>query len=165
MQTIDIVFAQHEPILRAKAARFRIPAAEVEDVVQQTFMKLCVEVEAGSEICNVGAWLGRVMFFGLVDSWRHYQRNESHGVAYFADAIGDDLNPLDAIATGETFDAVRDHVENLPEDDRLLITMRYFDGRDMASVAEELGISYFAACSRSRRIRETLATQMKGAEA
>lgn len=164
MQTIEELIAQHEPALRAKAARFDIPTAEVDDVVQKTFMKLWMEFEAGSEIGNIGAWLCRVMFLGLVDSWRHYQRNELQDVGYFTGAVGGDLNPLNAIATEETFETVRDHVKSLPEDARLLITMRYFDGMDNVSISKKLGVNYSAVCSRLRRIRESLASQMKGSE-
>lgn len=105
------------------------------DVVQDTFSRLLESRPALSGEAATAAWLRRVAERIVVDRWRSAaaRQNAAQSVAGGAD---DTPSPDD-----ETRAAVRDALQSLSTQQRLVIMARFYDDLTFEQTAAELGIS------------------------
>jgi RNA polymerase sigma-70 factor, ECF subfamily len=68
--------------------------------------------------------------------------------------------PLEAMERAEAFARIRSTLEELPEGDRDLLTLRYALEYDAARIAELLGINATAVHMRLSRARQRLADRL-----
>ena len=123
------------PRLRAQFARFRVPAAETEDILQQALLALLLK---GEGIRNREAWLlGTIRKFCL-QYWRQRRRSLYEAV---------DQTILEMLATPVRPEQGRQEalcdlnrlLEGLPSQCRQVLSLRYGQGRKPGEIAERLG--------------------------
>lgn len=153
MNCLTTAWRAHEGELRSWLRRRLRNPAEVDDLLQELFLKALRQGERFCSLQNARAWLFEVARNTLADHLR---------VARKTVDLPDDLAaPLDESATVDTLTACLPRVlSELSADDREAITLCDLQGMAQADFAKAKGLSLSAAKSRVQRARQRLRERM-----
>jgi RNA polymerase sigma-70 factor (ECF subfamily) len=128
---------QVRPRLRAVFSRYRIPAQDTEDILQQALMAL---VYRQGSIRDPEAWLLGTVRNKCLLYWRDQRRKLYESVdAAVLEAVAEPVGPAQEKAHLQH--DLAQALERLPERCRSLLWMRYRQGFDPPELAERLGYS------------------------
>ncbi|WP_299772713.1 RNA polymerase sigma factor [uncultured Tateyamaria sp.] len=149
---------------RAYAQAFRMlgDRSEAEDVVQDAMLRLWrIAPEWRTGEAQVSTWLYRVVSNLCTDRLRKRRRG---GVAL--DDVAEPEDPAPGVEAtlqdNARHTALRVAIADLPERQRLALTLRHFEGVSNPEIAEQLGVSVEAVESLTARAKRALATALKG---
>ncbi len=149
---------------RAHAQAFRMlgDRSEAEDVVQDAMLRLWrIAPEWRTGEAQVSTWLYRVVSNLCTDRLRRRRRG---GVAL--DDVAEPEDPAPGVEAtlqdNARHTALRVAIADLPERQRLALTLRHFEGVSNPEIAEQLGVSVEAVESLTARAKRALATALKG---
>lgn len=131
------------------------------DICQEAFMRLWKQWEAGDSILNPRAWLLRVAR-NLAEDYAKsaFRRNGTHPPQLMNGVRAHDPQPLESLEREETFARLRDVLEQMPEADREILTLRYALDYNANDIAEMLAINATAVHMRLSRARQRLAERL-----
>lgn len=133
--------------------------AEVEDVVQQTFLRTFVTLGQFEGSCTIATWLARIAVNEALMRLRRRRTGageaEDHAVGA-DDEASSDPGPERQAAARESLDRVARAVRRLPERQRELFRLRHVEGLSIAQAAARMGITECAAKIRLYRTRGVL---------
>jgi RNA polymerase sigma-70 factor, ECF subfamily len=131
------------------------------DVAQEAFLRLWKSWDAGERIDNPKAWLLRVARNLAEDTAKSsFRRNGTQPQERLNGILGRELAPLERLERSETFAQLRGLIRELPENDRVLLTLRYAFDCDAQQIADYLGIQASAVHMRLSRARQRLADRL-----
>lgn len=153
MSCLTQAWTQHEPELRGWARHRLHNAADVEDLLQDLFLKVLRQGKRFCSVHNARAWLFEVARNTLADRLR---------VARHTVDLPDDLASLVEVADPvDTLTACLPRVlSELSDEDREAITLCDLKGLPQADYAHAKGITLSAAKSRVQRARVRMKEQM-----
>ena len=130
-------------------------------MAQEAFLRLWKAWEEGEAIVNPRAWLLRVAR-NLAEDYAKssFRRNGTQPPELLNGVHGRDSSPLDELEREETFAQLRSLLEEMPESDRTLLTMRYALDYDANTIAERLNVAVTAVHMRLSRARQRLAERL-----
>jgi RNA polymerase sigma-70 factor (ECF subfamily) len=132
------------------------------DITQEAFLRLWKQWESGEAIVNPRAWLIRVARNLAEDHAKSaFRRNGTHPPQTMNDVRAADPLPLEALEREETFAQLRGVLEQMPEADREILTLRYALDYNTDEIAEALAIRATAVHMRLSRARQRLADRLK----
>ena len=132
------------------------------DIMQETFLRLWKQMEAGETILNARAWLLRVARNLAEDHAKSaFRRNGTHPPQTMNTVQADEPLPLESLEREETFAKLREVMEQLPKADREILTLRYALDYETGEIAEMLSINATAVHMRLSRARQRLAERLK----
>lgn len=128
-----------------------------EDIFQETFVKVIMTIKQGrySEVGKFKAWITRIAHNLIID----YFRQERSGQVISNDEVEVDLfnncklcegTVEDRIVHCQVLTDVRRLVEHLPENQREVLEMRYYQDLSFKEIAEKTGVSINTALGRMR---------------
>jgi RNA polymerase sigma-70 factor (ECF subfamily) len=131
------------------------------DISQEAFLRIWREWEKGEEIQNPRAWLLRVAR-NLAEDYAKsaFRRNGTQTPQVMNGVRSHDAPPLDSLERQETFAQLRGVLEQLPEPDREILTLRYALDYNAGQIAEMLAINATAVHMRLSRARQRLAERL-----
>lgn len=131
------------------------------DIVQEAFMRLWKQWEAGEEILNPRAWLLRVGR-NLAEDYAKsaFRRNGTTPPQLMNGVRSAAPPPQDLLEREETFAHLREVLEELSPGDRDILTLRYALDYDAGKIADLLGINVTAVHMRLSRARQRLAERL-----
>jgi len=134
----------------------RIPERDAEDVTQNIFIAVVKSLAKFEERSRFNTWLYTIVNRQIADYYRRYYRSsEQHSFSIEAqesfDIAVDDQNKLDDAL------ALKQALQELPDNYQEVIMLRFADGLPFADVAKELGKSLEATKSLYRRAIQALA--------
>lgn len=127
------------------------------DIFQETFVKVIVTLQKGcySSAGKFGAWLTRIAHNLIIDWYR--QQNGSNTVSNDAqeydllnDASLSEANVEDSMINEQTLSDVRRLVDQLPDNQREVVFMRYYQDLSFKEIADITGVSINTALGRMR---------------
>jgi RNA polymerase sigma-70 factor (ECF subfamily) len=131
------------------------------DVAQEAFLRLWKIWDAGEPISNPKAWLLRVARNLADDTAKSaFHRNGTQPPDHLNGVFGREPPPLDRLHRSEVFTRLRALLRELPENDRLLLTLKYAFDFDAQQIADYLGIQSSAVHMRLSRARQRLADRL-----
>ena len=158
----EALYARHSREVWALAYARWMDADLALDVAQEAFLRLWKHWEAGDEeIQNPRAWLLRVAR-NLAEDYAKssFRRNGTTAPQQMAGVRAKDPMPLEQMEKAEAFARIRATLEELPQGDRDLLTLRYALEYDAAQIADLLGIHATAVHMRLSRARQRLADRL-----
>ena len=157
----EALYRQHSREVWAVAYGRRLDADLALDIVQEAFLRLWKQYEAGETIQNPRAWLIRVARNLAEDVAKSSFRRHGTLPPEPLNGVGSrDPLPLERMERDEVFAQVRLVIEELPPADREILTLRYALDRDAPAIAELLGVPVTAIHMRLSRARHRLAERL-----
>jgi RNA polymerase sigma-70 factor (ECF subfamily) len=157
VRAFEMLFDRHQGRLRAMSVRYLADAAEADDVVQETFLRLLRIAERVDEDFKVMAWLHRVAANLCITALRRRGRIQLvSGDEEWILATRDQhraRQPDQAYEMGQARDRLRRVAAGLPAQQRAAFLMREIDGLSYGDIAVRLGISHGAVESLLFRAR------------
>jgi RNA polymerase sigma factor (sigma-70 family) len=143
---IATAFAAQRPRLRAFVRRQVDDLAEVEDIVQDTFLELISAYRLMEPVVHVAAWLQRVARNRIIDRFR---RRSRHGRVFdglpFLDSPGESPSPPDGTRPDLSYETdviaekLVEALNELPAEQRDVFVAHELDGRSFKQLAAETG--------------------------
>jgi len=157
----EALYQRHSREVWAMAYARWMDADTALDITQEAFMRLWKQWESGEEILNVRAWLLRVAR-NLAEDYAKssFRRNGTHPPQLMNGVRAHDPLPLEALEREETFASLRGALEQMPEADREILTLRYALDYNANEIAEMLAINATAVHMRLSRARQRLAERL-----
>lgn len=132
------------------------------DIAQEAFLRLWKEWENGAVIANPRAWLLKVARNLAEDNAKSaFRRNGTCSPHTMNGIQANGVSPLEKLERQEAFAQVREVLEELPEADRAVLTLRYALEYDTEQIAEALDINNAAVHMRLSRARNRLAEKLQ----
>ncbi len=150
------LFERHKHRVYSIALRYSGDAAVAEDIAQETFLKLFVGIRGFRGDSGFHAWLYRLVVNSCLD-----QRRKSRRLAPLLDEAlallpSTEMSAFDEAARAERSAHLRAVVANLPDDQRMLLVLRYTQGLQFDEIATILDTTHGTIASRLSRIHRTL---------
>ena len=144
----------------------RVPLQEVQDVVQDAFVRAYRALPGFRRECPLRVWLVRIAKLAAADHWRRQYRNREVAMSDFDEAglVGVEraaaAGEAERSAEEERSEAARELVETamgrISPEDRAVLTMTELEGKSMEETAAALGCGISAAKVRAFRARKRL---------
>jgi len=132
------------------------------DITQETFLRLWKKWEDGEVILNPRAWLLRVARNLAEDHAKSaFRRNGTHPPQTMNGVQAHEPLPLESMEREETLAQLREVMQQLPQADREVLTLRYALEYNTGQIADMLGINATAVHMRLSRARQRLADRLK----
>ena len=128
-----------------------------DDIFQETFVKAITTLQKGGYTCTgkFGAWLTRIAHNLIIDYFRQQSvdntvSNDAVEYDLLNDARLSDSNVEDAMINRQTLADVRRLVDMLPDNQREVVFMRYYQDLSFKEIADITGVSINTALGRMR---------------
>src|SRR5215210_7048077 len=157
--SLEEILLRMEPRLKRVLSRYRIPAQDADDLLQETFL---IMVSKAGSIRNPNAWLVATLANRCIIYWRRHRSR-------LWDLV--DTAILELLADAEAPPQERESLQydlnallsNLPERCQSLLRLRYGFGYGTAETAEKLGYCKSSIRKVTRRCLAALTQQLLGA--
>lgn len=164
-EAFAVILHTYERLVAAALAR-RLPAQDVQEVAQDTFLRAFRALPSFRHDSPVRSWLLKIARLAAMDHWRHHYRRH--------DIVMSDFDEAGAIGVEHAAQAVQDArsaeqrrrddarllleaaMARLSPDDRAVLTLVELDNVPMAVAAEQLGCGLSAVKVRAFRARKRL---------
>ncbi len=146
--------AELERRLRPFVAR-RVPPAEVDDVLQDVFLKMQVALSSLRDDEHFGSWIYSIARNTIIDHHRNRPRHIELAPSFDTDTQCDDSSAPSSIER-ELASYITPYIARLPSPYREALTLTELSGMTQKAAADALGISISAMKSRVQRGREKL---------
>ncbi len=156
------------PQVMAIAVRYLRSSEDAADCFQDTFIAVFRSIDGFEQRSSIRQWIYGVTINQCLMKLRHRQRHREESIEHMLpmfDERGDRIevaSPRQVAAAGERLDAeqlrqsVRDSIDKLPEDYRVIVLLRDIDGYSTGEAASILGIRTNAVKTRLHRARSAL---------
>ncbi len=163
MDAFDDIVAKHQSAMTALLHRFAPNRADLEDMVQETFVRAWRALGGWQPAKPFVHWLKRIAVRVGLDFCRKRQRTP---FARLSEPGGSGGDPLDSIAASESSEESVLHaadealfiLSRLPPDDRALLTLLHMNEMPLAEIAGHFGWSLAKAKIKAFRARQRLRT-------
>src|SRR5262245_15132141 len=158
----ETLYQRHSREVWALAYARWMNADTAMDIMQEAFLRLWKKREEGEAIVNPRAWLLRVARNLAEDHAKSaFRRNGTHPPQTMNGVQSRDSAPLENLEREETFAQLRGILQEMPQADREILTLRYALDYDTGDIAGLLGINATAVHMRLSRARQRLADRLK----
>ena len=128
-----------------------------EDIFQETFLKVIMTIKQGRYTDNgkFKAWITRIAHNLIIDNYRQ-ERNENtiSNDDVEVDLLNDmklcDSNVEDDMVQEQVFADIKNLVKHLPDNQREVLEMRYYQDLSFKEIADNTGVSINTALGRMR---------------
>jgi RNA polymerase sigma factor (sigma-70 family) len=164
---------RHQRMVYALAASL-VQSADIDDVVQNAFLRAFRNLDMLADPAKFGAWLRRIAFGAAID---HVRAERSRGDrsldprqasrddprVMVAEPVTDDPSPLERLERVEVVQRVMAAMDRLPARYRVPLALYHIDGLSHAKVARTLGVPEGTVRSLVARARQKLSRVLSNA--
>ncbi len=158
----ESLIAQYQPRIFATARKYARRESEVEDIVQEIFIKAFKKLDSYREEAPFEHWLMKISVRTCYDYLRKHQRSK---VSSFSDITQDDFDLLDLYGEDEhparenqeaVSKLINDLLEQLQPAARMVITLLDIEGKSVKEIAKMTGWSVSLVKVRAFRARKEM---------
>lgn len=164
-EAFAVILHTYERLVASTLAH-RLPAQDVQEVAQDTFLRVFRSLPSFRHDAPVRTWVLRIARLAAMDHWRrHYRRRDvvmsdfdeaaSVGVEHAAQAVQDQLDD-DTRRREDARALLSAAMDMLSPDDRAVLTLVELENVPMSVAAEQLGCGISAVKVRAFRARKRL---------
>ena len=165
----DMLMLKHQQKLARVVSRYHKLPQQIEDIVQEAFIKAYLGIMSFREDSRFSTWLHRIGVNTAIDFLAAERRripldqppirvDTNEPIAL---EIVDENNPEQLLATQQINATVTSALKKLPKELRLAITLREFDGLSYEEIAEIMGCPIGTVRSRIFRARENISAILR----
>ena len=165
----DMLMLKHQRKLARVISRYLKLPQQIEDIVQEAFIKAYLGIMSFREDSRFSTWLHRIGVNTAIDFLAAERRRipldqpplRADYNEPIAMEIVDDNNPEQLLATQQINGTVTKALKKLPKELRLAITLREFDGLSYEEIAAIMGCPIGTVRSRIFRARENISAILR----
>ena len=153
----DVLIDRHQQSLFSYILYISRNRDLAEDVFQETFIKAITTIKQGKyvESGKFKAWISRIAHNLIFDHFRREQKekmlyNDDFEYDLFNNSSLSDDNIETVMVKSQVMKDVRRLINHLPDVQREVLTMRYFEDLSFKEIAERTGVSINTALGRMR---------------
>jgi len=150
--TLAQVYQAHSGFVWRTVRRLGVPPQSVEDVMHEVFLVVHRRLPEFDGRASMKTWLFHIAR-GVTANWRRGRRREAARISLVQPKPGAMPDPEHATERGRAAAFVREFVESLDGDKRLVFELAEVEGLPMPEIAEITGIKLNTAYSRLRAAR------------
>ncbi len=159
-EAFRVLFEAHKDRVYSIALRYAGDSTAAMDIAQDTFLKLLSNIRQFRGDSSFESWLYRL----VVNSCLDYHRRRRRFKPLLGDALDQALDRFRAPRESALHDLLREEQEErvqqvvaqLPEEQRMVVVLRYTDGLSYEEIADLLGCRRGTVASRLNRAHKTL---------
>jgi RNA polymerase sigma-70 factor (family 1) len=141
-QAFELLFNHYYPLLRPLASSFSLTPQDIEETLQETFIRVWLHRDRLLDIENLQGWLVRVTSRECINTLRKNLRFEKQAELSLVDRElpGKEETHLE-IEVSEIKQQIYNAIQHLPEQRRKIYLLSRQEGMKPAQIAEELSLS------------------------
>lgn len=159
-EAFRVLFETHKDRVYSIALRYAGDAAAAMDIAQETFLKLLSNIGQFRGEANFESWLYRLVVNACLD----YHRRKRRFLPMLDNAMEEVLDVFRAPDEGALQDLLREEQEErvqqvvaqLPEEQKMVVVLRYVEGLSYEEIADLLGCRRGTVASRLNRAHKAL---------
>jgi RNA polymerase sigma-70 factor (ECF subfamily) len=159
-EAFRVLFDTHKDRVYSIALRYAGDSATAMDIAQDTFLKLLSTIQQFRGESSFESWLYRM----VVNSCLDYHRKRRRFLPLLEDGLEEALDMFRAPSESALHDLLREEQEErvqqvvaqLPEEQRIVVVLRYTDGLSYEEIADLLGCRRGTVASRLNRAHKAL---------
>ena len=159
-EAFRVLFETHKDRVYSIALRYTGDSAAAMDISQDAFLKLLSSIQLFRGEASFESWLYRL----VVNTCLDHHRKRRRFLPMLDDALDDALDRFRAPHESALHDLLREEQEGrvqqvvaqLPEDQRMVVVLRYTEGRSYEEIADLLGCRRGTVASRLNRAHKAL---------
>jgi RNA polymerase sigma-70 factor (ECF subfamily) len=163
-EAFRVLFETHKDRVYSIALRYAGNSAAAMDIAQDTFLKLLSNIQQFRGDASFESWLYRLVVNSCLDYHRRRRRFLpllEHGLDDAMDHALDRFrapreSALNDLLREEQEERVQQVVAQLPEEQRIVVVLRYTEGRSYEEIADLLGCRRGTVASRLNRAHKAL---------
>jgi RNA polymerase sigma-70 factor, ECF subfamily len=159
LQAFDALVVRHQGMISGLLFRFAGQRADLEDLVQETFIRAFKNLKRWQSYQPFSHWLKRI----AINVGRDFYRRKRRASKWLMESIPEDIEELElpSVDSGKIDSAgftqeAQWLLAKLKPDDRTLLTLHYLNGMRLREIAEHLGWSLSKTKVRSLRAKRKL---------
>lgn len=155
-EAFDALLSRHQANIYSYILKLVKDEELANDFLQETFVKVITTIKQGRYVGDgrFACWLGRIAHNLVFDHFRHGKNNSLVSADEETNVLNkrelSEGNIEDAIIDSQIFDDVQRLVGMLPDDQRAVVEMRYYQDLSFKEIAERTGVSINTALGRMR---------------
>lgn len=164
---LELLYVRHAPVLLAILRRVLGSEEEAEDTLQETLLQVWRQAARyDAERASVGTWLVLLARSRAIDRIRaRGVRSRTEDVLAQAPIVAEQTDfAVGAVLAGERQQRIRAALADLPDPQRRVLEMAYYDGKTQREIADETGIPLGTVKTRTllalRKLRDDLRTEV-----
>lgn len=150
------LFDRYKDKVYSIALRYSGDPAVAQDIAQDTFLKLFASIGSFRGEANFDSWLYRLVVNACFDQKRKTRRLTPLIDGFLDLMPAPETSALDDVLRAEMSAHIREVVESLPPDQRMVIVLRYTEGLSYEEIAGILGCPAGTIASRLSRVHKVL---------
>lgn len=135
---------------------------DAEDIVQETFTKAFAALGQLKEPSKFGAWIYQIAGKTIIDFYRKRAFRQTASIEEMREQdwelAAEETEKLDT----EVFGKVMKELNDLPDDYRIVVTLRYLEGMNSREIADHLGKPHGTIRNRLYRANAILRDKLEG---
>ena len=136
----EAVYTEYRPkILRYIKSKVSNPA-DAEELTQQVFLKMLERWDSYDREREIGVWVYAIARNTVIDFYR--TRHEHIDIEEVPELPSEEEGLLETVLRDEQRETLARALRALPERERDLIILHYFDGRSLAEIAQAMDLPY-----------------------
>ena len=155
-EAFRVLFETHKDRVYSIALRYAGDSASAMDIAQDTFLKLLSTIQQFRGESSFESWLYRM----VVNSCLDYHRKRRRFLPLLDEALDVFRSPREStlhdLLREEQEERVQQIVAQLPEEQRIVVVLRYTDGLSYEEIADLLGCRRGTVASRLNRAHKAL---------
>ncbi len=159
-EAFRLLFESHKDRVYSIALRYAGDPAAAMDIAQDTFLKLLSNIQQFRGDSSFESWLYRL----VVNTCLDYHRRRRRFLPLLEEGLEEALHVFRAPREGALHDLLREEQEErvqevvaqLPEEQRMVVVLRYTDGLSYEEIADVLGCRRGTVASRLNRAHKSL---------
>ncbi|MDR1723248.1 MAG: sigma-70 family RNA polymerase sigma factor [Tannerella sp.] len=153
----DVLLSRHDKSLHSYIYYIVRNEDLTEDIFQDTFLKAIMMIKQGryTDMGKFKAWITRIAHNLIIDNFRQERiensiSNDEVEVDLFNDRSLSDPNIEDEMIKDQVYADVRRLVEHLPDNQREVVMMRFYQDMSFKEIADATGVSINTSLGRMR---------------
>ena len=159
-RAFDTLFARHSDTIHAMLLKFTSNSDDVEDLMQEAFMKAYLKIGQYNPKYDFGAWIYTIARNTFVDFSRTQKSNalNSQNISLDSSNItqASAPTPEDYIINAQQRAQIERYIAMLPQDYRQLFELRFIDECNYEEIAEKLDMKLGTVKTRIFRVRNMM---------
>lgn len=162
-KAFELIVTEYHKMVYTLAFRVLRNREEAQEIAQDVFLKVFQSLKKFNKGSKLSTWIYRITYNTSINRFKSQKREiktlEIDG--YTELHLSNSQNALDKISTEEKREIINDSLLKLPEADKIIVTLYYYEELSIKEIAEIVGISTQNVKIKLYRSRQKLYVELK----